>query len=347
VKVPKIPLVDEAARVACRARWDDLTKPTGALGRLETLGVDLAGMTGQAIPRFPRKVIFVAAADHGVAAEGVSAYPQAVTAQMAANFLAGGAGINAMARQAGAEGMVVDAGIAGDPPADPRLIRCGVRPGTGNLAAEPAMTRNEAERIIQSGIRIFESVHRSDPVALAGVGEMGIGNTTAAAALTACFSGRPADEVTGIGTGISESRRREKVRLIERALKRHRPSCADPIGALAAVGGLEIGCLAGVMLVAASRRVPVVLDGFITAAAAMIAVALAPGVRNYLIAAHRSAEPGHAALLDRLTLSPFLDLKLRLGEGTGAALVFFLIESAVHCLSEMATFSQAGVANRT
>ncbi len=338
-----IPLPDRSAREAALRRWDELTKPRGSLGRLEELGTRIATIRGETLPRIRRKVIFTAAADHGVAAEGVSAYPQSVTAQMVLNFLRGGAAINVLARHVGAEVVVVDAGVAGEIPSMDGLVVSKVRRGTGNMLREPAMTREEALRTVEEGRRLFAERHRADPIDLVGLGDMGIGNTTSSAALTALFTGRSAAEVTGRGTGIEDGALRRKVEVVQAALERHRPDPADPIGALAKVGGLEIAFLAGVTLAAAGARVPVVVDGFITTAAALAACAIERGARDALVASHCSAEPGHAIALKHLGLEPLLDLKLRLGEGTGAALAFFLIEASCKLMAEMATFSEAGV----
>ncbi|MBI3323095.1 MAG: nicotinate-nucleotide--dimethylbenzimidazole phosphoribosyltransferase [Candidatus Omnitrophica bacterium] len=346
----KIPPLDLRAQEEARRRWDRLTKPANSLGRLEDLAARIASMTGCAVPRVGRKVLFVAAADHGVAAEGVSAYPQAVTGQMVENFLRGGAAINVLARQAGAQVVVIDAGVIG-PSAELRagrsqdsngVMRCGVRAGSGNLAREPAMSREEAEQILEAGMRIFREAHAARPVGMVGLGDMGIGNTTPAAALTAVLTGVPVAQVTGRGTGVGDGQLLRKVRVIERALALHRPDPGDPVGCLSAVGGLEIGCLAGITLAAAQARIPVMLDGFITTSAALLACRVAPAA-GYLIASHRSVEPGHRVQLEDLGLIPLLDLDLRLGEGTGAALAFMLADSALRLLAEMATFDEAGV----
>ncbi len=342
----KIPLVDEAAQKLARQRWDHLTKPLGSLGRLEELGIRIAGMTGEPILKIKRKVIFTVAADHGVTAEGISAYPQAVTAQMVINFLKGGAAINVLARHAGAEVLVVDAGVAAAIPKMDGLILAKVRLGTANMAKEPAMDRVQARKALETGIRIFEENHRARPIDLVGLGDMGIGNTTASAALTSVLTGTAVAEVTGRGTGLADEMLLKKIQVIERTLALHRPDPNDPIDCLTKVGGLEIGCLAGITLAAAKARVPVVLDGFITSAAALLAYRLIPSVKDYLIASHRSVEPGHRAILNTLELEPLLDLKMRLGEGTGAALCFLLIEASAKLLSEMATFGEAGVSEK-
>lgn len=348
VEIPEalIPPLDQAAIEAARRRWDQLTKPPGSLGALEALGIRLAGMTGRGIPSLKRKVIFTAAADHGVVAEGVSAYPQAVTRQMVLNFLNGKAAINVLARHVGAQVIVVDAGCIGDFPPLPGLFHCKVRGGTGNLRRESAMRRREASEMLIRGRRLFEQIHREQTVEAVGLGDMGIGNTTASAALTSVLAGAPVPAVVGRGAGLTEAALKRKRRLIEEALVLHSLDPGDPLGVLAAVGGFEIACLAGIAWGAAAHRVPVVLDGFVTSAAALVACRLKPGIRPYLIASHRSVEPGHAVILQALGLAPLLDLSMRLGEGTGAALGLSLCEVAVKLLGEMATFEEAGVSNQ-
>ncbi len=342
----RIPELDAAAMAAARQRQNELTKPTGSLGRLEELAIQLAGITGAAIPEVPaHKAVIVMAADHGVTAEGVSAYPREVTPQMVLNFLAGGAGINVLARTAGARVVVVDMGVATQLPdhADLRVVRLG--PGTRNFAHEPAMTRAEAEAAIAAGASVLErEVERG--LDLVATGDMGIGNTTAASAVVAALTGRPAAEVVGRGTGIDDETYARKVRVIGSALALHQPDPADGLDVLAKVGGYEIGGLAGVIVAAAAHRIPVVLDGFISGAAALVAASLAPGCVPYLIAAHRSVEVGHRVVLDRLGLRPLLELDLRLGEGTGAALAMPIIDAAVRAHREMATFAEAHVPDR-
>lgn len=342
----KIPPIDRQAQEEARRRWDNLTKPQGSLGRLEELGIQIAGITGRPVPAVGRKVIFTVAADHGVVAEGVSAYPQEVTAQMVANFIRGGAGINVLARHVGAEAIVVDAGVAGSLDSQEGLIHAKVRSGTGNFALEPAMSRAEAQQMIETGRKIFEQAHEKKPIDLVGLGDMGIGNTTASAALTAVLTGTKAAEVTGRGTGLVDGQLLHKIRVIEKALELHRPDPSDPVDCLAKVGGLEIGCLAGIALAAAQARAPVVLDGFITSAAAWVACRIAPPLAGYLIASHRSVEPGHGILLAAMGLRPLLDLQMRLGEGTGAALGFSLVDVSLKLLSQMATFSEAQVSQK-
>lgn len=330
----------------CQARWDRLTKPIGSLGRLEELAIRIAGITGEPIPAIQRKVIFTVAADHGVVQEGVSAYPAEVTTQMVLNFIWGGAGINVLARQVGAEVLVVDAGVAGSLPAMDGLIRAKIRPGTGNMAQGPAMELKEARQAVETGKRIFQENHSGRQIDLVGLGDMGIGNTTASAALASVLTGSSVSEVTGRGTGLDEGRLLHKIQVIERAIACNRPDPADPLDCLAKVGGLEIGCLAGIALAAAESHVPVVLDGFITSAAALVASRMNRSIGPCLIASHRSVEPGHQIILNALGLEPLLDLQMRLGEGTGAALAFFLIEASLRLLSEMATFDEAGVSER-
>ena len=341
--------LDEAAMAAVRAHLDRLTKPPGSLGRLERLVEQLAGITGSSAPRVDRPAVVVFAGDHGVTARGVSAYPSDVTAQMVANFIRGGAAINVLADAAGAELVVVDVGVSGDaPPADPavpgaaRLVEARIAAGTRDMTVEPAMRRDEALAAIEVGRRIVEQLIDGGIDTIA-VGEMGIGNTTAASALVAALTGRPPVEVTGRGTGLDAEALGRKVAVIEAALGRHRPRRDDPIGALTAVGGFEIAALVGAILAAAEARTPVVLDGFITGSAALVAASIAPGLGPRLIASHRSAEPGHAAVIDQLGLDPLLDLDLRLGEGSGAALALPLIRAATQVLARMATFDTAGV----
>jgi nicotinate-nucleotide--dimethylbenzimidazole phosphoribosyltransferase len=340
------------AMAAAAVHLDRLTKPPGSLGRLETLAIQLAGITGRADAPVDARAIVVAAADHGVARRGVSAYPAEVTAQMVANFVAGGAAINVLAASVGARVVVVDGGVAGPIPAtvpDPRrggtLVSARLRAGTADMTEGPAMRRDEALAAIATGRRVVADL-RADAsgLDLLGIGEMGIGNTTAASALTAVFTGAPVEAVTGRGTGIDEAGWQRKVSVIHTALGRHRPDPADPLGTLAAIGGLEIAILVGVLVEAARSAIPVVLDGFITGAAAEVAVALEPRIGPRLIAGHRSLEPGHRIVLEHLGLAPVLELDLRLGEASGAALAMSVIVAAVAIRDEMATFRSAGVA---
>ena len=337
--------LDKAAMRTARARQDSLTKPRGSLGRLEELSIQLAGMKADPLPSVERKAVIVMAADHGVTLEGVSAYPADVTRQMVLNFLRGGAAINVLAHQARARVTVVDIGVASDFEPLPGLIRRKVMCGTRNLARGPAMTREEAEQALQVGMDILQQ-EASGGLDLVAAGDMGIGNTTPSSAIAAAMTGLPAAQVVGRGTGIDDDGLERKRNVIEQALTVNQPNASDAMDVLHKVGGLELAGLAGVMIAAASRRIPIVLDGFISTASAMIAVGLAPGVREYMIASHRSVEIGHRVMLQHLKLVPLLDLDLRLGEGTGAALAFHLIEASTRILREMATFEEAGVSDK-
>jgi len=335
--------LDETAMQAARERQSQLTKPPGSLGRLERLSIQIAGIQGKARPDVSRKALFVMAGDHGVVAEGVTAFPQDVTWQMVANFAAGGAAINVLGRQVGAKVVVVDVGVVGDAPASAAVIVKKVGRGTKNMAVGPAMSRKEAVRAVEVGIEVL-AAEMDPPLDLVGVGDMGIGNTTPSAAIISAFTGRSPAEVTGRGTGIDDARHAHKIGVIARALAVNQPDAAEALDVLAKVGGFEIGAIAGVMLAAAARRVPVVVDGVISSAGALVAAGLAPKVKDYLIAGHRSVEPGHRAALEHLGLEPLLDLEMRLGEGTGGAIAMHVVEAAVRTLNEMATFAEAGVA---
>jgi nicotinate-nucleotide--dimethylbenzimidazole phosphoribosyltransferase len=329
------------AEAAARRHLDTLTKPPGSLGRLEDLAARLVALTGEP-PRVRTPVIFTFAADHGVAAEGVSAYPQSVTAQMVENFLRGGAAVNVLARDCNARVVVADFGVANPIGAADGLVRCALGPGTANMTRGPAMTRAQAETAIVAGARL--ALDAIDAGAdLVATGDMGIANTTAASAITAVVTGASPEDVTGRGTGVDDDGWRRKVDAIRRALEINQPDPRDGLDVLAKVGGFEIGGLTGVILAGAARRVPVALDGFIAGAAALIAAVLAPPAVHALFASHRSAEPGHACALAHLGLEPYLDLRLRLGEGTGAALFVHLARAAARIYGEMATFKSAGV----
>lgn len=344
--IARLQPLDADAMNAARARQDQLTKPQGALGRLETLSIQLAGITAQARPRFKQPAIITMAGDHGIARQGVSAYPAEVTPQMVLNFLHGGAAINVLARHVGARVVVVDMGVAAELPAHSELVNKKIALGTRDFSAGPAMTRAEAQRAVEAGIEIAtrEIARGAD---ILGTGDMGIGNTTPSAAITATCTRRPVREVTGRGTGVDDAGLARKVATIEQALKINQPNPNDALDVLSKVGGFEIGGLAGVIIGAASRRVPVVIDGFISGAAALIADGLALSVQPYLIAAHRSVEIGHRAILEHLHVDPLLDLDLRLGEGTGAALGISLCQAAAKILDEMATFADAGVSEKS
>jgi nicotinate-nucleotide--dimethylbenzimidazole phosphoribosyltransferase len=342
----KIGEPDAEVAAATQRRLDRLTKPQGSLGRLEALAVQYCAMTGERKPAVPRGRVYTFAADHGVVEEGVSAYPQDVTAQMVVNFLRGGAGVNVLARHADVEVRVVDIGVAHDFGPLAGLMNCKLMSGTRNMMHARAMERGTAEQALKTGIDLAADAAR-EGIGLIGTGEMGIGNTTASAAIVAVMTGAAATDVTGLGTGIDEHGLARKISVIERALAYHRPDPYDALDVLSKVGGLEIAGMAGVMLGSAAARVPVVLDGFISGAAALIALSLAPRCRPYLIASHRSVEKGHQVVLDRLQLKPLFDLDLRLGEGTGACLGIGLVQAAIKVLTEMATFDEAGVSERS
>jgi nicotinate-nucleotide--dimethylbenzimidazole phosphoribosyltransferase len=344
--IEKIIVCDVGKRAAARKRLEQLTMPYWALGRLLDLAEDLAGITRSLHPPIKRKTIVTMAGDHGVVAEGVSAYPQEVTPQMVHNIVAGGAGVNALARQARAQVVVVDMGVAGDLgdlAARGKIISQRIAAGTRNMAKGAAMSREEAIRSIQAGIDVALKLGPS--VDVFGTGDMGIGNTTPSSAIVSVLSASPVADVTGHGTGINDSQREHKVRIIEKSIQVNQPDKNDGIDVLAKVGGFEIGGIAGLIIGAASLQKPVVVDGFISTAAALIAHALAPVSAQYMIAAHRSMEKGHRVALDILGKKPLIDLDLRLGEGTGAALAMNFVEAAVHVLTEVATFDEAMVSH--
>lgn len=344
--IAQIGPLDARAMAAAEARQNILTKPGQALGRLESLSIRLAGITGQTQPAMTRKAIAVMAGDHGVVAEGVSAFPAEVTPQMVYNFLAGGAAINVLGRHVGARVVVTDVGVAADLSAAEGVRHCNVRRGTGNIAIGPAMTREEAVRAIEVGIALVEE-EIARGLDLIATGEMGIGNTTPSSAIIAAFTGLPAARVTGRGTGISEDALQKKVEIIERALAVNAPNPSDALDVLAKVGGLEIAALTGVMLGAAAHRIPVVMDGFISGAAALTASRLCRGAVDYILPSHVSVEVGHQVVFAELGLVPLFNLEMRLGEGTGAALAMSIIEASAKILSEMATFESAGVSDGT
>ena len=338
--------LDDAAMCAAEARQAILTKPTGALGRLEALSVQLAGIAGEPTPAFPNKVVAVMAGDHGVTAEGVSAYPAEVTPGMVANFAAGGAAINVLSRHAGARVIVTDVGVAFDISGLEGVRHRKIRMGTANMAQGPAMTTDEALQAIALGIELVDEMV-AEGASMFATGEMGIGNTTAASAVIAALTGLPAIRVTGRGTGIAEDMLPHKAAVIEKALAVNKPDVADPVDVLAKVGGLEIAALTGVILGAAAQRRPVVMDGFISAAAALAAVRLCGAAAGYILPSHVSVEVGHQVVLDELGLTPLFDLQMRLGEGTGAVLAMSILDAAAKTLAEMATFDSAGVANKS
>ncbi len=335
--------LDEKAMAAARQRLDSLTKPPGSLAVLETMARQLAGIRGTARPSLPAKAILLMAADHGVAAEGVSAFPAEVTAQMVYNFVRGGAAINVLAEHAGARLVLVDVGVAVDLSPGSGVVSRKIRKGTDNMRLRPAMAREEALAALRVGIEAAD-VLADEGVTAVALGEMGIGNTTASSAVTAVLTGKPVAWVVGRGTGIAQGLLAHKIAVIEEAIALNRPDPHDAVDVLAKVGGLEIAALAGAVLGAATRRMVVMLDGFIASAAVLAAYRLCPAVRPYLMASHLSEEPGHAAILAELGLEPCLRLNMRLGEGTGAALGLTLLDAAVKILGGMATFEEAQVA---
>ena len=325
-------------------RLDNLTKPVGSLGRLEEFARRLVAIYENSMPSVDKKVIFTFAGDHGVAEEGVSAFPKEVTRQMVLNFLNGGAGINVLARHAGAEVVVIDIGVDHDFGGVPGLVPAKVIMGTKNMRKGPAMTRQEAEKCLRVGIDLATG-YADKGYRIFGTGEMGIANTTPSSAIASVLTGRSVAEVTGKGTGIGDEALRNKIRVIEDSIAVNRPDPKDPLDVLAKVGGAEIGGIAGLIIGAASKRIPVVIDGFISTAGALIAFCLEPNTRDYMFAAHNSVEIGHKVMLEKLGLRPILDLELRLGEGTGAALAMTVIEAGLKIYKEMATFGEAGVSD--
>lgn len=341
--IARIAPLDQNAMQLTRARQDTLTKPRGALGRLEGISVWLAGVYGTERPVITGKAVIVCAGDHGVTVEGISPYPSAVTPAMVANFLAGGAGINAIAQTVGATVTVLDVGVATDLEPHPQLVITKIRRGTGNLMREAAMTRAEALAALLAGARAAQDAVQNSANLIAP-GDMGIGNTTASSALTAWFTGLPVRELVGRGTGADDAMLERKILVIETALARVNPKSA--LEALCEFGGLEVAAMAGVMIGAAASRATVIVDGLIAGAAALVATAIAPQVREYLHASHVGRERGHAAQLEFLHLEPLFALDLALGEGTGAALSMPIFEAAARTLTQMATFDSAAVPNK-
>jgi nicotinate-nucleotide--dimethylbenzimidazole phosphoribosyltransferase len=343
-RIASVTPLDKGAMEAARTRQQELTKPAGSLGRLEDIAIQIAGITGQPLPKIERKAVIVMAGDHGVTVEGVSAYPSEVTPQMVYNFLRGGAAINALAHYAGAKVIIVDIGVAADI-AHPDLLSRKVAYGTANMAKGPAMTQAQMVEAIGVGMNVFEAQFEQG-VDLVATGDMGIGNTTSSSAIAAALLRKPVVLVTGRGTGINDEQLAHKIQVIETALEHNKPDPRDPFDVLMKVGGLEIAGLVGVIIAAAARRVPIVIDGLISGAAALIAVEMNPAIGAYLLASHTSVEQGHLLMLERMGLAPLLDLKLRLGEGTGAVLAMSIIEAALRAHNEMATFSEAGVSEK-
>ena len=341
----RIQPADASAMERAEARQSNLTKPPGSLGRLEEISIKLAGILGTERPAIGGKAVIIAAGDHGVVAQGVTGYPQEVTAQMVLNFLAGGAAISVMCRHLGISQVIVDAGVAADLPEHPDVRSLKIGRGTGDISQGPAMSRQQAEQCLQAGINLAVEVIESG-ADLVATGDMGIGNTTASSAITAAVTGLDPDQTTGEGTGRSPEELQHKISVVRTALSVNSPNPTDGVDLLAKVGGFEIGVLAGVILGAAMMRRPVVVDGFISGAAGLVARAVCPEARDYMIGSHVSAERGHRAALAELSLSPVLDIGMRLGEGTGAALAMPIVEAAAATLSEMATFAEAGVSDR-
>ena len=339
----EIPPPDEVAIRSARERHLVLSKPSGSLGRLEELGARLAGMAGESPPPVPENpAVLVCAGDHGVLGRGVSPWSQAVTAAMVGNFCDGGAAVNAIAKTVGARVSVLDVGVASELGGHPLLRSAKVRRGTGDLSRGPAMSRDEAARAVMAGAGVAEELIESGGVDLLVTGDMGIGNTTPAACLISSFTGNPPEQTTGRGTGIDDQTFELKVRVVTEALGIHAPDPGDPLGVLAAVGGLEHAALVGVVLMAAVYGVPVILDGVVSDSAALVAGALAPRSVGYLVAGHRSAEPGARISLGHLQLEPLLDLDMRLGEGTGGLLAVPLVQAAARTLAEMTTLGELG-----
>jgi nicotinate-nucleotide--dimethylbenzimidazole phosphoribosyltransferase len=334
--------LDEKAMSAARTRQDALTKPAGSLGRLEEVSIKIAGVQGKANPQIKSKAMITMAGDHGVVDEKIGNWPREVTAQMVENFLHGGAGINVISKLAGARVIFVDMGIASDLKPDKQLVVKKVSYGTKNMCLGPAMTEVQAAQALENGIEVINAEVKKG-LDIVGTGDMGIGNTTPSSAIFAALSGKTVEEVTGRGTGASDEQLKHKINVIKRALAVNKPNPGNALDVLAKVGGFEIGGLAGVMLGAAAKHIPVVIDGFISGAAALIATALAPKCKDYIIAGHCSAEAGHKAMLEYMGLKPLLNLEMRLGEGTGAALGLLICEAGVRTLVEMATFAEAAV----
>jgi nicotinate-nucleotide--dimethylbenzimidazole phosphoribosyltransferase len=341
----------EEWRARARERLDTLTKPLGSLGRLEDIAAQVAAIRGERLSATCSKAAYIFAADHGVTAEGVSAYPSEVTKQMVLNFLAQGAAINVLARQHGAALHVVDVGVDAEFGATPGLLNHKVRRGTRNMLREPAMSTQEVEQALRVGYQLGVEAAAAGRDLLV-IGEMGIGNTTAASAITCALSGAAPELATGRGTGVEPSAFANKVRVVEAAVRKYcgeaaAPSAISVLEILRCLGGLEIAAMAGMILAGAKHRMVVVVDGFISTAAAAVAAGMAPNVAGFLIAGHRSEEPGHQLLLEHLQLTPLLSLGMRLGEGTGAMLAIPIIESAIRLYCEMATFASAGVSGAT
>jgi len=342
-RLSRIEPIKQSFLALAQARLDRLTKPLGSLGQLEEIAKRYVAIVENLNPKADKKIIYTFAGDHGVVAEGVSAYPKEVTPQMVYNFLRRGAGINVLARHAGAQVVVVDIGVDHEfQPVEGLIIRKVAR-GTGNMVRGPAMSREQALQAVFVGLEMADHA-REQRADLVGTGDMGIGNTTPSSAILSSLTGIPVSQVTYRGTGIDDATLGQKIQTIEKAIARNNPDPKDPLDVLAKVGGFEIAGIAGLIIGCASHRIPVVVDGFISTAGAMIAASLNPEIKGYLFAAHQSVEVGHRFMWEYIGQEPILNLSLRLGEGTGAALAMFIIEAAVKVLNEMATFTEAGVA---
>ena len=340
IKLPDKSLYEKATQRLARQ-----AKPAGSLGILEPLSARLAGIAKTLDVSLTNKIIVTCAGDHGITAEGVSLFPQEVTAQMVYNFVNGGASISVLAKHAGAVVKVADLGVNHDFEEDLPIFHYKVRKGTSNFAVEPAMTKQEAIQSIEAGIHIVKYLVEKESVDMIGTGDMGIGNTTPSTAIIAAFSGIDVEKLAGRGTGIDDSALKNKINIIRKSLLLHKPDSKDPIDILSKVGGFEIGALCGLVLGAAKYSIPVVCDGFISTAGALLACELAPHAKSYLFASHRSVESGHQFMLERLGLTPLLDLNFRLGEGTGAALAMEILDAATRILADIKTFEETGINN--
>jgi nicotinate-nucleotide--dimethylbenzimidazole phosphoribosyltransferase len=343
--ISKIEKIDFSLTKETQRRLDNLTKPQGSLGRLEELAMQMVEITKKQNPPIENKVIFTMVGDHGVVEEGVSAYPKEVTPQMVYNFIKGGAGINVLSRHVGARVVIIDMGVACDLESHPDLVVKKTNYGTKNMTKGPAMTEDEAIKSIVSGIEVFEKEFEKG-IDIVGTGDMGIGNTTPSSAIASVITGKSVEDMTGRGTGINDETFSQKVTVIKKAISVNKPNVNDAIDVLSKVGGFEIGGLAGVILASASKSVPIVIDGFISGVAALIAYCLKPEIKDYMIAAHCSVERGHRLVLEYMGLKPLLDLDMRLGEGTGAALGMSIVDASIKILTEMATFQSASVSER-
>lgn len=340
--------IDYTSFEETQRRLDNLTKPQGSLGRLEEFAKLVVAISGKKNPDLSKKVIFTLAGDHGVCEEGVSLFPQEVTPQMVYNFIRGGAGINVLAKHVGAKVVVVDMGVAVDleplePLPHPNLVIKKIGYGTKNITKHPAMTYRQTLNSILAGVEVFEDELSNSGIDIAGTGDMGIGNTTPSSAIVAAITRKPVEKVVGRGTGIDDEGLKRKIETIKKAIEFNHPNPKNGLDVLSKLGGFEIGGLVGIILAAAANRVPVVIDGFISGVAALIAYTMKPETKDYMIAGHTSVEKGHQIILDFIGLAPILNMNLRLGEGTGAALAMNLVDAGVKILTQMATFEQAGV----